>query len=85
MTKAALIGSPNSSAIMVKTTVVASTCASAEAEDRAAHRAQARRLQFQADDEQQQHDAELGDVHHTFAVIDHSPSPRGRSITPAAR
>ena len=47
----------------------------AEPEHRLAHRAQARRLQFQPDDEQQQHHAELGNVHDALGVLDDAQAP----------
>jgi hypothetical protein len=54
----------------------------AEAEDVLAHLPQACRLQFQADDEEQQHDAELGDGQDLFAAAD---QPADRADDDAGR
>jgi hypothetical protein len=48
----------------------------AKPENRAAQRPQARGLQLEANDEQQQHHAELGEVHHAFDVVDHRQAER---------
>ena len=53
-----------------------STCARAQAEHGAAQHPQARRLQLQADDEQQQHDAELGELRDALDVADQAEAPR---------
>ncbi len=53
----------------------------AEPEDDAPHDPKARRLQFKADDEQQQHDAELGDVHDLADIAEQAQSPRADDET----
>ena len=47
----------------------------AEAEDRAAQRPEALRVQFEADQEQQQHHAELGEVQHRLRLRDQAQAP----------
>jgi hypothetical protein len=68
-----------------------------EPEDRAAQAPQPRRLELEPDDEQHEHDPELGDVHHRLAVRrggaraappaapPSSPRPNGPMAAPASR
>ena len=53
----------------------------AQAEHQAPHDPQARRLQLQPDDEEQQHDAELGDVRDAADVTDEVETPRADDET----
>ena len=48
----------------------------AAAEHRPTHPPQALRLELEPDHEQHQHDAELGEVHDRFDVLDEPQSPR---------
>ena len=48
----------------------------AQAEDGPAQRPQPRRLELEPDQEQQQHDAELGDVQGRLDIADHGEPPR---------
>ena len=67
----------------VSASPVTTTCASAEAEDIAPHLPEARWLQLEPDDEQQEHDAEFGDGRISSpSVISRAAGPMA---TPAAR
>ena len=50
--------------------------ADAQSEHDAPHHPQARGLQLQADDEQQQHDAELGEIHDAGHILHQAQAPR---------
>ena len=57
----------------------------AAAEHRAAHRPEPLRLELEPDDEQHQHDAELGEVQDRLDVVARAAGPTARSRTPAIR
>ena len=87
---------PNSAAMPPMTAARQDDLQAAQAEHQPAHGRQALEGQLQADQEQQEHDAELGDAGDVLGVDDgdpvqerhallNEPRPSGPSMAPAAR
>ena len=68
-------GCPRAAAMALTATMVAATCSAAQAKDRAAQRPHALRVELQADEEEQQHHAELGELQHRLRIRDQAQAP----------
>ena len=76
---------PERHAIAVTTSCGGDDLHAAHAEDRPAQRPQALRVELEADEEQQHHDAELGEVQHRLRIGRSGRSPHGPIAMPASR